>query len=206
MLTVFGSKIYFFCKHFYIILYIAICRGFVQLSSTRCINYETFLNKNIDIITVFENVLNDYKMRMLMSGTSRIHYLALEHIYTGILYILLKQDVLTFIARLKNVIFNYFQISILNCVAGCHQKRLIAKLIDWDLVKLIHIFKRHNHGCVYLYLEIENDLFIKKRGTTMNRKRRFHHLMGVIVFVAILIGARSLSQQILPENESCNLV
>lgn len=39
----------------------------------------------------------------------------------------------------------------------------------------------------------------------MNRKRRFHHLMGVIVFVAILIGARSfVAADSLPENESCN--
>ena len=51
-------------------------------------------------------------------------------------------------------------------------------------------------------LEIGNDLFIK--GTTMNRNVGFI-IVGVIVFVAILIGARSfVAADSLPENESCN--
>lgn len=101
-------------------------------------------NKNIDIITVFENVLNDYKNADAYERYKQeIHYLALEHIYTGILYILAKAGRFNLYRTIKERYFQLFP----NINSQLRRrlplkKRLIAKLIDWDLVKLIHIFKK----------------------------------------------------------------
>ncbi|HHX37135.1 MAG TPA: glycosyltransferase [Clostridiaceae bacterium] len=109
------------------------------LSTTKSFRSE----KNTDILIVFENVLADYKAAgVYETYQNEIEFLALEHIYTGILYILAKGGRFELYQDVKQQYFQLFPQKRPDLRRRLpFKKRLIAKLIDLNFIKLIHLFK-----------------------------------------------------------------